>query len=189
MNKRWHTLAPCPFLPQSQRCHLRSGLMPPEACRADCSCVSPSASATPVVTGFVPLSLQSKPILANTRSWGLPCGQAHPRHVLEEHLDFWRSTGATSASRGAEMARPEDTAVPRGTCLALHSPSPSLHPVKPPGLPRACQQFPGGFLTSFCRVCSHLFISAQTCFPSAWQEGFVGCSCFYFPPLLPLRRR
>lgn len=106
--------------------------------------------------------------------------------------NIWISGGAQVPPRlpeGAEMARPEDAAVPRGTCLALHSPSPSLHPVKPPGLPRACQQFPGGFLTSFCRVCSHLFRSAQTCFSSAWQEGFVGCSCFYFPPLLPLRRR
>lgn len=152
-------------------------LGPPEACRAVCSSVPPAAPLS------LPLCLSlCRPYPSLPR----PCGQAHPGQFLEEHLDFWRC--CLSFQRRGELGWPVPRTLLAGPAQALST----LHPKKPPGLSKGSrqplrpdsQQFPRVFLTSFCRVYSHLFISAQTYFSSAWQEGFGGCFCFYFPPLL-----
>lgn len=127
------------------------------------------------------LSLQSTPIPAKTRSWHLPRGQAHPRHFLEEHLDFWRSKGAVSASRGAEswLASPAQP---------LSTTAPSETPWAPQGFPGALradsQQLPRGFLTpsavftvTYSALHKHVFLRHG--------RRVLMCFCFYFPPLLP----
>lgn len=166
---------PAPSSPSSERCHRCSGH---QRLAGQSAPLSPPAA---------PLSLPLCLSLCRPYpSLPRPCGQAHPGQFLEEHLDFWRC--CLSFQRRGELGWPVPRTLLAGPAQALST----LHPKKPPGLSKGSrqplrpdsQQFPRVFLTSFCRVYSHLFNSAQTYFSSAWQEGFGGCFCFYFPPLL-----